>query len=49
MNIPKCLSNNYQPPTVVVYELSSDGVLCISKEYAVSTTMEDVDREIFEW
>ena len=48
MNILKCLSHDYQSPTAVVLEISSDGVLCQSQAFNAST-WEDVDREVFEW
>ena len=48
MNIPKCLSHDYQSPTAVVLEISLDGVLCQSQDFNDST-WENVDREAFEW
>ena len=48
MNIQKCLSHDYQSPTAVVLEISLDGVLCQSRAFDAST-MENVDREVFEW
>lgn len=52
MNIQKCLYHDYQSPTAVVLEISSNGVLCqsptISKGFDGST-MDNVDREVFEW
>lgn len=52
MNIQKCLYHNYQSPTAVVLEISSDGVLCQSPTISTGfdgSTMENVDREVFEW
>ena len=52
MNIQKCLYHDYQSPTAVVLEISSDGVLCQSQQIESAfdgSTMENVDREVFEW
>ena len=49
MNILKCLSHDYQSPTVVVLKISSEGVLCQSQLIIDGSTMENVDREAFEW
>lgn len=50
MNIKKCLYHDYQSPTAVVLEISSDGVLCQSKEPMFGdSTIEDLDRDVFEW
>ena len=52
MNIQKCLYHDYQSPTAVVLEISLDGVLCQSQSIMSSfdgSTMENVDREAFEW
>lgn len=52
MNIRKCLCHDYQSPTAVVLEISTDGVLCQSPGLPPvfdGSTMEDVDRETFEW
>lgn len=48
MNILECLYHDYQSPTAVVLEISSDGVLCQSQHFDGST-MENVDRDGFEW
>ena len=52
MNMQKILSRNYQSPAVVVLEISLDGVLCQSQQIESAfrgSTMENVDREVFEW
>ena len=50
MNMQNFLSLDYQSPTAVVLEISSDGVLCQSKEPMFGdSTIEDVDRDVFEW
>lgn len=52
MNIKKFLSHDYQSPTVLVLEISSDGVLCQSQTLMFGfdkSTMENVDRDVFEW
>ncbi len=50
MNILKCLSHDYQSPTASVVEISSQGVLCQSSSLNFDeSTMENVDREVFEW
>ena len=52
MNIQKCLYHDYQSPTAVVLEISLDGVLCQSPGLSLGfdgSTMENVDREEFEW
>ena len=48
MNILKCLDHDYQSPAMVVLEISLDGVLCQSQHFNAST-MENVDRDVFEW
>lgn len=52
MNMQNFLSLDYQSPTVVVLEISSDGVLCQSQTQISDfdgSTMENVDRDVFEW
>lgn len=52
MNIQKCLYHDYQSPTSVVLEISLNGVLCQSQTILTGfdgSTMDNVDREVFEW
>lgn len=52
MNMLKFLLHDYQSPTAVVLEISLDGVLCQSQTPMFGfgdSTMENVDREGFEW
>ena len=49
MNIQKCLCHDYQSPAMIELEISLDGVLCQSQFSFDFSTMEDVEREAFEW
>ena len=52
MNKQNFLSHDYQSPAVLVMVISSDGVLCQSQTQIFDfdgSTMENVDRDVFEW
>ena len=52
MNMQNFLSLDYQSPTAVVLEISSDGVLCQSSNLTSGfdgSSMENIDRDAYEW